>query len=167
MSPETESNVLEFSKTRKENMVDKSQYLTFKVGQENYGIKLVKNKEVIKPRQITNVPHTEEYVMGVINLRGQIVPVINLGDKLELSREQDNINEENSRIIVVQVDETLIGIKVDRVEDVVAINDEEIESINENKREISQEYIKGVFSFKETLVIILDINKILFGINAM
>ncbi|MFP4199775.1 MAG: chemotaxis protein CheW, partial [Halanaerobium sp.] len=122
-----EDKIVDFTKKRKKKNINEIQYLTFKIGSEYYGIKLIENKEVIEPPAITKVPNTKKYVMGVINLRGQIVPVINLKSKLNLSYE----NNKGKKIIIVTDDNNLVGIMVDTVEDVVGIDKNNIEDIKE------------------------------------
>lgn len=156
-----EDNILDFSQKQKENKIAKTQYLTFNIGEELYGIKLMDNKEVIKLPRITSVPGTEKYVQGVINLRGQIVPVVDLKRKLKLSSDKKNTNEKNSRIIVVQINKMIVGIMVDKIKNVIGISEQEIEEINESKRGINQEFIEGVFSLADDLVVLINIKEIL------
>jgi purine-binding chemotaxis protein CheW len=155
--------VLDFSKKQKQVNITRTQYLTFDIGEEIYGIKLTDNKEVINPPRITSVPYTEDYVLGVINLRGQIIPVIDLKVKLHLSDSKESDSEGGNKIIVVQFNDMLVGIMVDRVQDVVGINKEEVEEIHESKGSISQEFIEGVFTLEDNLIIIIKIKEILFG----
>ena len=154
-----EDKIIDFTKNREEKDINEIQYLTFKIGSEYYAIKLVENKEVIEPPEITKVPNTKKYVMGVINLRGQIVPVINLENKLDLSSE----NNKGQRIIVVEVNNSLVGIMVDDVKDVVGIAQDNIEEIKESKGGINQEFMNGVFSYENYLIIIINIKDILFA----
>ena len=159
MNQKEDKKIVDFTKKRKEKDINEIQYLTFKIGIENYAIKLVENKEVIEPPGITKVPNTKKYVMGVINLRGQIVPVINLGNKLDLSSE----NNKGQRIIVVEVNNSLVGIMVDDVKDVVGIAQDNIEEIKESKGGINQEFMNGVFPYENDLIIIINIKDILFA----
>jgi len=154
-----ENKIVDFNKKKEEKDISEIQYLTFKISNEYYGIKLVENKEVIEPPAITKVPNTKKYVMGVINLRGQIVPVINLENKLDLSSE----NNKGQKAIVVEVNNTLVGIMVDEVEDVVGIDKKNIEKKKESKGGINQEFINGIFSYQDNLVIIINIRDVLFG----
>src|SRR6056297_2349604 len=97
-----------------ETAVEKKQYLTFKVGKEIYGLRLNQAKEIIKPPKITTVPNTEDYILGVINLRGQVVPVINLKNKLGLTEDTTvDINQAKSKkIVVININGMLIGVYV-------------------------------------------------------
>lgn len=150
--------------TQKEVVVEKEQYLTFKVGSEIYGLKLKQAKEIIKPPKVTNVPNTEEYILGVINLRGQVIPVIDLKNKLGLKDDdiKDLSNTQNKKIVVINIKDMLIGLFVDGVNEVMNLAVEDIEGVADNKTGIRDEYIKGVSTFSDSLIIVLDINNLLF-----
>ena len=149
---------------KKESVATKEQYLTFKVGSEIYGLKLKQAKEIIKPPKVTNVPNTEEYILGVINLRGQVIPVINLKNKLGLKEDdiKDLSNAQNKKIVVINIKDMLIGLYVDGVNEVMNLAVEDIEGVADNKTGIRDEYIKGVSTFSDSLIIVLDINNLLF-----
>jgi len=150
--------------TKKESVATKEQYLTFKVGSEIYGLKLKQAKEIIKPPKVTNVPNTEEYILGVINLRGQVIPVINLKNKLGLKEDdiKDLSKAQNKKIVVINIKDMLIGLYVDGVNEVMNLAVEDIEGVADNKTGIRDEYIKGVSTFSDSLIIVLDINNLLF-----
>src|SRR6056297_378666 len=144
-----------------ENAGTREQYLTFNVGNEIYGLKLKQAKEIIKPPKITNVPNTEEYILGVINLRGQVIPVINLKNKLGL---KENFTAENKtkKIVVINIENMLIGLYVDGVNEVIKLSVDEIEGVSDNRSGIREEFIQGVSSFGDSLIIVLDIDNLLF-----
>ncbi|MFW6410045.1 MAG: chemotaxis protein CheW [Halanaerobiales bacterium] len=156
-----QKNVLEYEKVLQDEVTSEEQYLTFQIASENYGIELVQSKEVIKVPQITNVPNTKNSVLGVINLRGQIVPVIDLKKKLKLGN-GEKVSEDEKRVIVVQQQQTLVGIMVDRIREVLSIDVDKIQEITESERGISKEYIEGIFNYQDNLTIIIDINESLF-----
>ncbi len=147
-----------------ESVAAKEQYLTFKVGSEIYGLKLKQAKEIIKPPKVTNVPNTEEYILGVINLRGQVIPVINLKNKLGLKEDdiKDLANAKNNKIVVINIKDMLIGLYVDGVNEVMNLAIEDIEGVADNRTGIRDEYIKGVSTISDSLIIVLDINNLLF-----
>jgi purine-binding chemotaxis protein CheW len=147
-----------------ESTVEKKQYLTFKVGKEIYGLRLNQAKEIIKPPKITSVPNTEDYILGVINLRGQVVPVINLKNKLGLTEEKTvDINQDKSKkIVVININGMLIGVYVDGVNEVINISVEDIEGVTENRTGIREEFIKGVSTYGDYLIIVLDLDNLLF-----
>ncbi len=147
-----------------ESAVEKKQYLTFKVGKEIYGLRLNQAKEIIKPPKITSVPNTEDYILGVINLRGQVVPVINLKNKLGLTEDTTiDINQDKSKkIVVININGMLIGVYVDGVNEVINISVEDIEGVTENRTGIREEFIKGVSTYGDYLIIVLDLDNLLF-----
>ncbi|MFN2362832.1 MAG: chemotaxis protein CheW, partial [Halarsenatibacteraceae bacterium] len=105
---------------------NRDQFVVFQLGSEEYGVNISQAKEIIKPKNITNVPNTPEHVLGVINLRGQIVPVVDM--KKRFSIELDSSEEiDSSRIITVEVNDALIGIKVDGVNEVVWLDQDKLE----------------------------------------
>jgi purine-binding chemotaxis protein CheW len=141
--------------------IESEQYLIFKIGDGDYGLDLIKAREIIKPPKITTVPNSKEYVMGVINLRGQIIPVIDLMKILGLEKELVMDNKDDKRIIVVNLGQTLVGLFVNKVTEVVRIDQEKIERVAETKRSINQEYIKGVCNLNNQLIVILNLGKLL------
>lgn len=144
-------------------MAEMNQYLTFKLGNENYGLVLEKAKEIIKPPKITNVPNTEKHVMGVINIRGKVTPVIDLKEKLDLPK--NNIDENSNKIIIINIEGIMVGLFIDNVREVLSIKNENIEKTAEGDRSIETEYIRGVFTNDTNLIIIINIEEILFGQN--
>ena len=154
-----------YNKDKKEkiNNVNDKQYLTFKIANENYGLELTQAKEIIKPPKVTNVPNTEESIQGVINLRGQVIPVIDMITKLGLNEKEKEGYKNEKRIVVINIKEILIGLYVDNVKEVVKLSDNEIEDVQETKKGIRQEYIKGVSTTRESLIIIIDLDNLLFS----
>ncbi|MFW5855867.1 MAG: chemotaxis protein CheW [Bacillota bacterium] len=136
------------------------QYVIFQLGPEEYGIEINMVKEIIKPTRITNVPNTDEHVLGVINLRGQIVPVVDLRNRFDFDNEKIS---ENQRIITVEVSNTLIGLMVDDVNEVLWLNEEEIEPPPEVAGGIKQEYLKGVGKVDERLLVLINLEQLLFS----
>ncbi|MFW5962503.1 MAG: chemotaxis protein CheW [bacterium] len=159
MSKEEKANFENLEKET-EIIAKKDQFVVFKIGQEEYGIYIEKVKEIIKPTKITNVPNTPNYILGVINLRGQIVPVVSMLDKIGVvfSGEKDADKE---RIITVEINDCLIGLKVDMVTEVLWLNDYQIEDIPEDE-EIKKEYLFGVSEIEDRLIMLVDLEKLLF-----
>ena len=144
---------------KQEEEVDQIQYVVFSLGVEEYGLPIELAKEIIKPTKITPVPNTEEYVPGVINLRGQIIPVVDLYKRFSLGEETER---EREKIIIVEIEDTMIGLMVDKVREIVWIAEETIDDPPEVVGGIKQEFLKGVGTLDEQLLIIIDINKTLF-----
>lgn len=138
-------------------------YLTFTLDRESYGIEVLKVREIIKLQEITPVPQMPSYVRGVLNLRGKIIPVIDLRVKFELSNVQTT---ESTCIIVVHFTggdglQTQIGIIVDGVEEVVNIMENEIEDTPNFGSTLQTNYILGMAKIKGAVKTLLDINKVI------
>jgi purine-binding chemotaxis protein CheW len=134
------------------------QFVSFRLGNEEFGVDILKVREIVRLQKIARVPQTPEFVEGVINLRGNIIPIINLRNKFGLEEiERDN----NTRIIVFNVEGKIIGVIVDRVEQVLRLAEDLIELPPEIGTGKMQEYIKGVGKIDEGLLILLHIEKIL------
>jgi purine-binding chemotaxis protein CheW len=137
-------------------------YLTFNLGTEEYGIQIGSIKEINGMMPITNVPQTDEYVKGVINLRGKVIPVIDL--RLKFGMETIDYTERTC-IIVVEVKGAKgtisIGLVVDAVSEVNNIKSEEIEDSPTFGTSLSNDYILGMAKKEDGVKILLDINRVL------
>ena len=143
---------------RKETSIHEGKYLTFVLGSEEYGIEIIKVREIIGIMDITNVPQTPDYMKGVINLRGKVIPVIDLRLKFSMP-EQEHTQE--TCVIVVEVNSAHIGIIVDTVSEVQDINGSEIEDSPELGQGVDTNFILGMGKVKEKIIILLDIEKVL------
>jgi purine-binding chemotaxis protein CheW len=137
-------------------------YLTFRLGKESYGVAVLKVREIIRMQGITVVPQMPEYVKGVINLRGKVIPVIDLRLKFELGSHE---NTELTCIVVVQIrlpsgEERLMGLIVDAVEEVLNISKTEIEQTPDFGSKLSVDYIFGMAKVKGNVKTLLDIDKV-------
>jgi purine-binding chemotaxis protein CheW len=143
-----------------ENLAGK--YLTFKLADEDYGIAILKVKEIIGMMPVTPVPKTPEYVKGVINLRGKVIPVTSLRLRFGI-REIDYTDR--TCIIVVEIAgqsvDMLIGIVVDSVSEVLNIKAEEIQDTPSFGTKVSTEYILGMANMDGRVKILLDIDRVL------
>lgn len=138
-------------------------YLTFGLGSEEYGLEILKVKEIIGVMNITSVPQTPKYVKGVINLRGKVIPVIDLRLKFGM-----DAMEYNDRTCIIVVDiagkigkKTVMGIVVDSVSEVLNIKGEEIEDTPTFGVRLGTDYILGMAKVRGGVKILLDINKVL------
>ena len=142
--------------------VKAGKYLTFFLEEEEYGIGILKVKEIIGMMAITSVPRTPEYVKGVINLRGKVIPVIDLRSKFDLESIEYT---ERTCIIVVEIDSeastVLIGIVVDAVSEVINIKEEEIEETPTFGTKLNTDYILGMAKMEGGVKILLNIDKVL------
>lgn len=143
---------------KKEIMTLEGKYLTFILGEEIYGIEILKVREIIGLMDITNVPQTPEYMKGVINLRGKVIPVIDLRLKFTMQEEE---HTQETCVIVVEVEGTSIGIIVDSVSEVSDIGGKDIEEAPSFGQGIDTSFIMGLGKVKEKIIILLDIETVL------
>ncbi|MBM4340020.1 MAG: purine-binding chemotaxis protein CheW [Deltaproteobacteria bacterium] len=145
------------------SMVDREgKYLTFSLSGEEYGIGILKVKEIIGMMPITPVPRTPSYVKGVINLRGKVIPVMDL--RLKFGMEEAGYTERTCIIVVEiggQVGSVLIGIVVDSVSEVLNIKATDIEETPTFGAKLDTEYILGMAKMNGGVKILLDIDKVL------
>jgi purine-binding chemotaxis protein CheW len=141
--------------------VEDQKLLTFSLGSEGYGVSILKVKEIIGMMEITPVPRTPEFIKGVINLRGKIIPVMDLRVKFGMEEKEYN---ERTCIIVAEVDikgaQKLLGVVVDMVSEVVTISDDQIEPPPEYGTAVEHNSILGIGKIKDRVVIILDIDEV-------
>ena len=137
-------------------------YLTFSLGDEEYGISILKIKEIIGMMPVTSVPQTPEFVKGVINLRGKVIPVVDL--RLRFGMESIEYTERTC-IIVVEIDgqtnTIMMGIVVDSVSEVLNIKGEDIEDTPTFGAKLDTEYILGMAKMEGGVKILLDIDQVL------
>lgn len=134
-----------------------SEFLCFRLGDEEYGINILEIKEIIKPRALTEVPRTVPYIEGVISLRGVIVPIFNMRKRIRLPSEYIQNQE---RIIIVRLADELYGLQVDRVTDVVRIADDEREPTPAMLEGVARDFVAGIGHSGERMVILLDIARV-------
>ncbi|WP_378951871.1 chemotaxis protein CheW [Pelosinus sp. sgz500959] len=133
------------------------QLVIFKLGKEEYGVSILQVQEIKRITEITRVPHTPEYIKGVINLRGSVLPVIDLKRRLNLPQQELT---ENTRIIIVKVKEISVGMIVDAVSEVMTINQENIDSPDVVAGSVSANYLSGVGKLENRLLILLNLEEI-------
>lgn len=141
--------------------VDSRQYVTFCLGEELFGIEVTRAREILDIIQITRVPQTPDYLLGVINLRGQVVPVIDLRVKLGLR--QAEINRDSCILVMeVQVDgEPLtVGGLADSVCEVLELRDDQIEPPPRMGTKLKTEFIAGMGKVDERFLILLEIDRV-------
>lgn len=134
------------------------QYVLFKLDNEYYGIDILQVQTIEKVMNITRVPRALDYVEGVINLRGEIVPIINLRKRFNLSEMEFN---EESRIIIVSIEDIVIGLLVDGSSEVLQLASEEIDDVSNITDSIRNDYIKGIGKKNNRIIILLNLKKVL------
>lgn len=137
-------------------------YLTFRLADEEYGLEILKVQEIIRMQAVTRVPRTPDYVRGVINLRGKVIPVVELRKKFSFMPCDDT---EKTCIIVVQISSSdlsvVMGIIIDEVREVLDIASENIEETPSFGASINTDFILGMGKMNGDVKILLDIDKVL------
>lgn len=134
------------------------QLVTFRLGKEEFSLDILQVQEIIRHMELTRVPKTPDFVDGVINLRGKVIPVLDLRKRFGLGADE-RTNE--TRIIVVEVDTKTVGLKVDAVSEVLRLPADRVEAPPEMVTGVESEYIKGVGKLDGRLLILLDVEKVL------
>lgn len=140
------------------NAANAGEYLSFTLGAEQYGVDILKVQEIRGYDQVTRVPDAPDYIKGVINLRGTIVPVIDLRLKLRLD---DARYDAFTVMIVLNVDQRVVGIVVDSVSDVIELSSEQIRPTPEFGAAVDTRFINGIGTQDERMLILLDIETLL------
>lgn len=135
----------------------KERYLTFFLGDEQYGIAIERIKEIIAMMKITSVPKIPSYMRGVINLRGSIIPIVDTRLRFEMSARDADMH---TAIIIVEVEKVNIGFIVDRVEEVVSIDAANLSEPPRFGGQIDTDFISAVAQIEENVVMILDVLKL-------
>ena len=137
------------------------QYLTFKLSDEVFALDVAKVREILEITNITKVPQTPDFMRGVINLRGSVVPVIDMRLKFGMSATEQTVN---TCIIVVEInmdgDTVVLGALADSVQEVVEMEPESIESAPHIGTKLNTDFIKGMGKVDERFVMILDIDRV-------
>lgn len=138
---------------------DLLQLVIFELGGEEFGVDIMAVQEIIKMPAITSIPQAPEYVSGVINLRGRIIVVINLGKKFNILSSENN---DDYKVIVVELENQIIGMMVDSVSEVLRIPTTSVDPAPDIiKSGVSSNYIQGVGKLDDRLLILLDLRNVL------
>jgi purine-binding chemotaxis protein CheW len=133
-------------------------WVTFRLDDEAYGINVMQVQEVLRMTEIAPVPGAPDYVLGIINLRGNVVTVLDTRTRFGLgSKEPDDA----TRIVIIETDRHIVGILVDSVAEVVNLRASEIETAPNVGNSESSRYIQGVYSREGSILILVDVNKLL------
>ena len=145
-------------KEQKNESSELLQLVSFLIGNEEFGVDILFVQEINRMIQITKVPNSPDFVDGVINLRGRVIPVIDLRSKLGMEKKE---HDKNTRIIVVEVAGKTVGFIVDAVNEVLRIPKSITEAPPELVSGVNSEYIKAVGKLEDRLLILLDLEKVL------
>ncbi len=139
-------------------MAKNIQMVVFSIGKELYGVGIESVHEIVKVPDVTEVPDAPSFLEGVINLRGKIVPVVDLRKRMRLDGRE---RTKSSRVLITENDGRLVGLLVDSVSEVLKIQPEAVEAPPDMIASIGVEYITGVAKVEGRLIILLDLKKVL------
>lgn len=141
-------------------MDDLNQFVVFKLGIEEYAIPILKVNEIIRLKgiSITEVPNTKKYIMGIVNLRGEVIPVLDLRLRFNMPKNQLDTSH---RILIVRIQNKNIGFLVDSVSEVAQLITDDITEPPEEISDVNSRYITGVAKYKDRIMIILNIDMIM------
>ena len=142
----------------KDTLTTEKQMVLFELGTETYGLDIATVHEIIRMQPITKVPKAPFYVEGVINLRGRVIPVVDIGRKFGFEKTEQ---AKNNRIVVVKIKETTLGIIVDAVTEVMRIPIESIDAVSDIVTSGQSDYLLGIAKLNNKMVILLALDKLL------
>jgi purine-binding chemotaxis protein CheW len=141
-------------------MSDTIQVVSFKLGSEEYGVDIAQVQEINRMVAVTHVPRAPQFMEGVINLRGQLIPIIDLRTRFGMPRAE---HTKSTRIVVTEIGAKRVGMVVDSVSEVLRLPTDQIEDAPEMITGVDTEYIRGVGKIEDRLIILLDLAKIISG----
>ncbi len=142
-----------------ENTVERiTQYIVFKLGEQSYGIDIQNVQIIEKMKAVMRVPKAPSCVKGVMNLRGEIIPVVNLRDQFELDKVEYT---DKTRIIIVKIDDAMVGIIVDEVKEVIEIEETQVENVQNIQGKMKINHILGVGKLENNIVTLLNLPNII------
>jgi purine-binding chemotaxis protein CheW len=142
---------------RQSNIEELIQLVSFNIGNEEFGVEILKVQEIIRSMQIVHVPNSPSFIDGVINLRGRVIPIVNLRVRLGINRIE---HDKSTRIIVVEINNKTIGFVVDSVSEVLRISGSIMEAPPSIVSGINSEYITSIGKLDDRLLILLDLEKL-------
>jgi purine-binding chemotaxis protein CheW len=134
------------------------EYLTFVLGEEEYGLEILKVQEIRGYDTVTQIANTPAFIKGVVNLRGKIVPIVDLRIKFKLGKVEYN---EFTVVIILNLNGRIVGIVVDGVSDVMALKDEHLREVPSLVTNIDTKYIVGLATVEQQMLILVDIEKLM------
>ncbi|SET47445.1 purine-binding chemotaxis protein CheW [Salinibacillus kushneri] len=135
-----------------------SKVIVFQLNEEQYGVDITQVISIEKLTEITKVPKTSDFIKGIINIRGEITPIIDLKDRLQIGRSEYT---DDTRVLIVQMNDVQVGLIVDSASDVIDIDEGSIDPPPKVIGGVSETFIIGVAKLKERLLILLDMEHVL------
>ncbi|MBZ4682933.1 MAG: purine-binding chemotaxis protein CheW [Fusobacteriaceae bacterium] len=143
---------------KEKNMSDELQVVVFILDKNYYGVHILQVQEIIKMTEITQLPNTPDFIKGIVNLRGKIVPIMNLRKRFGLAEQKEN---DNAKILILKLEELQFGIIVDEISEVEKVPASSIEAPPKIVAGVRGEFINGIAKTNDRLLILLNIEKIL------
>ncbi|WP_130806474.1 chemotaxis protein CheW [Senegalia massiliensis] len=138
--------------------MSEKQFVVFKLDGEEYGINIINVKEIGIYKEPVKIPNSPEFIEGIINYRGEVIPIVNLKKRFNLN---DLIISNNTRVIIININDKQVGFVVDEASQTIRIDEEHIENTPEMVTRIDSEYITGVGKVEDRLILIIDLEKVL------
>ncbi|PTX14786.1 chemotaxis protein CheW [Halanaerobium congolense] len=137
-----------------------NEYLIFKIKDQKFAIDLDKSREILEIDNVTLVPDSPDYIEGIIKLREEIIPIVDLGKKINFKSKKDK-----NKVIIVSIQGVIVGLLVDQISEIVKID--KINKANSLKvsQKLDKEFIKGILTLNEKLVIVINTGKLFNGLN--
>ncbi len=136
-----------------------NQYITFRIGDEEYGVDIMLVQEIVRYSKPTRVANANPVIKGVINFRGKVIPVIDMHHKFNLPQQE---YDDFTVIVIIEVHYKTLGMIVDRVSDIISFNEEDIQMIDQEfVEDVKTEHLKGMGKSGERIVLLLDPNRVL------
>ena len=151
-------NIINETNMESLNNTAEAMLVTFMINGELFGIEVMKVREIIGMVNVTPIPDSVDYLRGVINLRGRVVPVIDIRTRFRIEQAEYN---QNTVILIVDINDKSIGLIVDSVSDVISISGDMVNTYSNFDSSIKSNLIKSIVNYNESLILILDINRIL------
>jgi len=137
--------------------VQSVQLVVFTLGEEEYGVPIQYVKEIIRKPAVTHLPNAPRYILGVINLRGQIIPILSLRERFGLAEDR----QEQTKVVIVEFADLVVGMEVNEVSEVLTLAGDRISTAPAMATTINSNFISGVGKLQDRLLIILDVERIL------
>lgn len=158
MSTDIATNIANTKATNTKLKIAAGEYLTFVLGNEEYGIEILKVQEIRGYDAVTQIANTPDFIKGVVNLRGKIVPIVDLRIKFHLGKVE---YDEFTVVIILNLNGRVVGIVVDGVSDVMALKEEQIRDVPSLVTSIDTKYIVGLATVEEQMLILVDIEQLM------
>jgi len=143
---------------------ESKQIIVFRIGKEDYGLEIEKVQEVIRMKTIKKLPRSPKFILGVMNLRGNIIPVIGLRQKFGLDPLEYN---EFTRIVVVNHHNKLVGMVVDEVNKVITVSEDNIEGNPDMVRDSTKALVRGVAKLEDQVIILVQLDYLIYSLDEL